>query len=261
MARGTTAEERATATLIPLNEGPPFDEDVEDSFENWRASFDKAEEPGRITAYQIPLDERGGINLQQKTQIRLGAWAVDLYSFDELCDKIINEWMIPSGDKVMAVRFIGSKAGERGIRFNKIVMLRPMPLRQTQAKDSEARESTATLMKAFQEMNERTIAMLQRLQPAQNPGGELERILALSQMINKPMQDLMITLLPALVGRPSPAGGNSFDGLGAVLEGAARIAELVKGGGNSDDDNSLAGILRAVQPMVKPALEAIPHIV
>lgn len=265
MAR-VSAEERAGATTVLLSgEGVPLD-DVEQAFEDWRTSFENAEEPGKIRAFQVPIDERGAVQLTSKTQIRLGSWPIDLYSFDELCSMLIRDFMVPAGERIMAVRLIGTKAGERGVNFNKIVILRPPA--GSSAPTAVAPESTAALLKAFSEMNERTMAMMQRIADQQRPAPvdatqELTRMLAVAQQLNNPINELMKVLLPVMMGRTPAAAPDPFSGLTGVLDIAERIADLKGGGGSTEGDggaDTVTGIIKSLVPIAKPALEAIPAI-
>ena len=101
MARGTTSDERREAvTLIPAADLPPED-DIEAAFDKWRDDLKSVESPGTIRAWQIPIDERGNVSTISKAQIRLGAWPIDLYNFDELCGIIIRDYMLPNNEKII----------------------------------------------------------------------------------------------------------------------------------------------------------------
>lgn len=262
MARGTTAEERATATLIPLDSVLSGDDDTERAFDEFRESFQTGDEPGTVRAWELTIDERGNIGTT-KAQIRLGAWPIDAYRFDELCAFLTDKFMEPTQTR-MAVRLCGTKPGQTGYVFNKIVMLK----RAVKAESSrDASESTASIMKMMQENNERMMQMFkQMMQPAErkDPMDEMQRMLAFSQMVNGPNQELMKLLIPALVGRPvasAPAASDPFASLGSLMDVAERLSEMRGGSGDSGgDSDSWVNILKAVTPLAKPALEALPAI-
>lgn len=255
--RTISDHEKKTATLIPLDSILNDADDTEAAFNDFREAFKEGEEPGTVRAYELTIDERGNVGTT-KMQNRLGAWPIDAYKFDELCGMIIEQFM-DIGQTRMAVRLTGTRTDQPGYVFNKIVMLK-RPLKKE--KTGETSDSTASIMKAMQEMNERTMQMFQRLQPAvekKDPMEEFQRIMAFSQAMNAPMMTMMQTLLPALAGRPTPtAGPDGFASLGSLLDVAERLADLRGEGGGGGDDDSWAGILRAITPLAKPALEALP---
>jgi hypothetical protein len=262
MARGTTAEERreATVTVIPAGENDYNPEDdLGNSFEGWRAATEEAAVPGKISAWQIPMDNHGVPQPTAKNQIRLGAWPIDAYKFDDLCAMLVKDFMTP--EKILCVRLIGSRTGERGNQFNRVVILRA-PEGPANGASPGNNESLSGLMKTIQESNERTLALIQRMQPApvqSDPNAELGRILQLSALINKPMQDLMTLLLPALIGRPAPAERDPLAGLSGVVDLAAKLSDLKGGGGGEGGEGGPDWLqaLKAVVPIAKPALEAI----
>jgi hypothetical protein len=130
---------------------------------------------------------------------------------------------------------------------------------------SNGSDSTGSLLKMLQEMNERNMQMFQRLQApqAEKPDtmAEINKMMAFAQAMNAPMMGMLQSLLPALAGRPLPVASDPMAGLTGILDVAERLSEFRGGGGDAGgDDNSLAGILRAVTPLVKPALEALPAV-
>lgn len=259
MARGTTADERREAvTYIAAGDLPPPD-DIDAAFDDWRKAFDAGDEPGKLTAYQIPLDERGNPIATAKNQIRLGSWPIDLYEFDELCAMLIRDFMGP--EKLLAVRLLGSRKGTAGLQFNKVVILRAPKFNPDQnAAGEPARESLASLMKTIQEANERTLTLVQSMRPPSQPDNSVEKLIAMSQAMNQPLIALMTAL--ASGGGFSRAGGDGGLGnLGAVVDLATKIADL-RGGGGGDEStgNDIVDAIKAIVPIVKPALEAVPSI-
>lgn len=259
MAKGTTADERREAvTILPGGDYNPED-DISDAFEGWRNATDETQIPGKVSAWQIPMDDRGVPQPTAKHQIRLGAWPIDAYKFDDLCEMLKRDFMTP--EKILCVRLIGSRSGERGTQFNRVVILRAT---NDEPKNNGAQQSEnlSMLMKTIQESNERTLALIQRMQPQKQETDattELQRILQLSALINKPMQDLMATLLPALIGRPAAAVTDPMAGLSGLIDVAGKLADLRGGGGGESDSDAPEWLqaLKAVVPLAKPALEAI----
>jgi len=253
-------EERKTATLIPVDSILSDVDDTEAAFSAFRASFDSSEEPGSIKAWELQIDERGNIGTT-RTQNRLGSWPIDAYTFDQICQMLIDQYMTPDQNR-MAVRLVGVSPKQSGFVFNKIVMLKRALKKESSSNGSD---STGSLLKMLQEMNERNLAMFSRLQaPAEKPdtAAEIQKMMAFAQAMNAPMLGVLQTLLPALAGRPVASAGNPFEGLTGILDVAERLSEFRGGGGGDSggDDNSFAGILRAVTPLVKPALEALPAV-
>jgi hypothetical protein len=259
MGAKISADEKNTATLVPLERILDDMDDTEASFNDFRESFQTGEEPGTVRAWELSIDERGNIGTT-KTQTRLGSWPVDAYTLDELCTLLIDQYMTPDQIR-MAVRLVGTDPKKSGYAFNKIVMLKRALKKETSSNGSE---STASIMKMMQEMNERNMVILQKMQaPApEKPDtmAEIQKMMAFAQSMNAPMMTMLQSLLPALAGRPAPAASDPFTGIAGIFDVAERLSDLRGGGERGGDDNSLAGIIRAVAPLAKPALEALPAI-
>jgi hypothetical protein len=260
--RTISEDEKKTATLVAVGSILSDVDDTEAAFNGFRESFNTGEEPGTVRAWELMIDERGNIGTT-KTQTKLGAWPVDAYTLDELCKMLIDQYMTPDQYR-MAVRLVGTDPRKSGYSFNKIIMLKRAIKKESSSNGSE---STASIMKMMQENNERIMAMVQRMQaPAAekpDPTVEIQKMLAFAQAMNAPMMGMLQTLLPALAGRPAPAAGaDPFASVGSLLDVAERLSDLRGGGGGDSggDDNSFAGILRAITPLAKPALEALPAI-
>jgi hypothetical protein len=256
--RTVTDDERKTATLIPLDSILSDMDDTEAAFNGFRESFQTGEEPGVVRAWELMIDERGNIGTT-RTQTRLGSWPVDAYTMDELCKMLIDQYMTPDQIR-MAVRLVGTDPRKSGFAFNKIVMLKRAIKKES---SSEPKDSTASILKMMQEMNERNMQMLQRLtaQPAEKPDtmAELQKMMVFAQSMNAPMMTMLSQLLPALAGRPAPAtASDPFGSLDSLLNVAERISDMRGGGGGGGDDDSVAGIIRSIVPLAKPALEALP---
>jgi hypothetical protein len=263
--RVSESERRGAVEIIPVD--VPTGEEVDDAFDKWRDATAEAEVPGKVTAWQIPMDEHGVPQPSAKNQIRLGAWPVDAYAFDDLCALLIREYMTP--EKVLCVRLLGTKAGSTGLQFNRVVTLRA-PNTKTEPTNGAAGvpDSAAGLMKVIQENNERMLAqfrsMLPQQQQQQDAMGEIRRIMELSRMMSEPTNKLLELLVPALVGRPAPATANQepFSQLSSMLDVFEKFQDLRGGGGEGGggSGSDLVEAIRAVVPIAKPALEAIPAI-
>lgn len=259
MARGTTTQERNDAVTVIEAGDIPLD-DIEGAFDEWRSSFDSGEEVGKLRAFQIPLDERGNVMATAKNQIRLGSWPIDLYDYDSLCAMLIRDFM--PAERVLAVRLVGTQVGQRGVRFNKIVVLRAPKDAPTPGRSGGESVDMAALMRSIQENNERMLSQFRAMQPApaqRDSMEEMQRMMVFVQALNKPTTDLLMALLPALAGRPTPPSADPFSGLSGILDVAEKLADL-RGGGSADTGSDWLQALRAVVPLAKPALEALPAI-
>jgi hypothetical protein len=257
--RTISDDEKKTATLVAVDSILSDVDDTEAAFNGFRESFNTGEEPGTVRAWELMIDERGNIGTT-KTQTKLGAWPVDAYTLDELCKMLIDQYMTPDQYR-MAVRLVGTDPRKSGYSFNKIIMLKRAIKKESSSNGSE---STASIMKMMQEMNERNMAMIARLQaPEAKPDtmAEINKMMAFAQSMNAPMMTMLQSLLPALVGRPAPAASDPFTGIAGIFDVAERLSDLRGGGGESGgDNNSVASIIRAIAPLAKPALEALPAI-
>ena len=260
MGAKISPEEKNNAVLMPLTQILDDMDDTEAAFNGFRESFDTAEEPGTVRAWELMIDERGNIGTT-RTQTRLGSWPVDAYTLDELCKMLIDQYMTPDQTR-MAVRIVGTDPKKSGYVFNKIVMLKRAVKRESSSNGSE---STASIMKSLQEMNERNMAMFQRMQATQpekpDVTTEIQKMMAFAQAMNAPMMTMLQSLIPALAGRPPPAsGGDPFGSFDSLLNVAERISDMRGGESSSGNDDSIGGIIRALVPLAKPALEALPAI-
>jgi hypothetical protein len=253
-----TEKEKQSATVVSLDSVLSDIDDTADAFNEFRSGFDEGEEPGTIRAYELTIDERGNIGTR-RTQTRLGAWPIDAHKFDELCQMLIDQFMLPT-QTYMAVRLVAVDPKKSGYALNRIVMLKKALKKES---SSTPVDSTASIMKAMQEMNERNMEMFRRMQPAPaektDTMAEINKMMAFAQAMNAPMMGMLSTLLPALAGRPAPAAADPFGSITGLLDVAERISDM-RGGGSGGDDNSFAGIVRAVTPLVTPALQALPAI-
>jgi hypothetical protein len=253
-----SAEEKETATLIPLERILSDIDDTESAFNEFRESFHTGDEPGVVRAWELMIDDRGNVGTT-KMQTKLGSWPIDAYRLDELCQLIVDQYMSPDQTR-MAVRLVGTDPKKTGYVFNKIMMLKRAHKKESSSNGSE---STASLLKIVQENNERVIGMMQRMQaPVEKPDvmAEIQKMMAFSQAMNAPMMAMLQSLLPALAGRPAAAGGDPFAGMTGLLDVVERVSEMRGGEGGGGDENSLVGILKAIAPLAKPALEALPAI-
>lgn len=232
----------------------PLDDDVEAAFKAWQGGFEDSETPGQIRAFKVPLDSDGRASHSAQNQIRLGNWPVDQYSFDELCNKLMRDYMDAS-EMTMAVRLIGTETGKSGVRFNKIVTLR----RANQTpQTSTAKDSVAEILRAMQENN---AAMMRAVAEMRGPNVTAQSTDNMQQMMQfaammRTMMEPMTTMFAAMMGRnPASSPGPSSD-LKGLVETLVALDDLrgSRGGGDSGGDGT-ATIVKAVADVASPLLQ------
>jgi hypothetical protein len=256
--------EREPVTYVAVKGEMENDEDIEASVDGWRESLKGAETPGLVRAYRLPFDQNGMPSYNAKNQVRLGSWPIDHYSFDELCNMIVKEFMFPN-EKQMAVRLIGTRQGLKGTEFNKIVMLQ-RPKSETQAAAESTPESMSGIMKAITESNERMLRMVQEIRPGafnpandpapQNRMTEMMQFASMMRVMMEPMTAMMAPMMQLLAGRPSSS--ESPTGMLKGLVETMAVLDGLRGGqgmGVGDKDgNSAASIFRSVADVAAPLL-------
>lgn len=233
-----------------------YKEDIENRFEEWRAQAQTAGEgsPGTIRVYKVPFDAEGKALHSASNQIRLGSYPIDQYNFDELCNKIIKEFMLPT-EKQMAVRFIGSETGKPGIRFNTLVTLQ-RPNSTTIEEHVQEKSPLGEIIKAMQQSNAQMMKMLS----GNSEGGNshMNQMMQFAAM-QRAMMEPFMGMVTAILGRPAPVAPPAESGVGALkslLEGLALLDDMrgprAAGGSSSD---GVATIVRAVADVAGPVLK------
>lgn len=254
--------EREPVTYVAVKGEMENDEDIEASIDGWRDSLKGAEAPGLVRAYRLPFDANGIPSYNAKNQVRLGSWPIDHYTFDELCGMIVKEYMFPN-EQQMAVRLIGTRQGQRGIEFNKIVMLQK-PRSDSKEGNAAAPESMAGIMKAITESNERMLRLVQEMrggpvmtdaQPT-NQMTAMMQFAAMSRAMMEPMTAMMAPLMSIIAGRPATSESPTAN-LKGLVETLAVLDGLRGGQGmgvSNSDGNSAASIFRSVADVAAPLL-------
>lgn len=258
---------RDPVTIISgYNQGedaPPPEDDIEAAFQEWKQQTENTETKGHVRVFRIPLDDKGQPSYSSKNQARLGSWPIDLYTFDELCSLLVKDYMLP-GEKMMAVRCMGTIDGKPGLAFNKIwILQRPNSADTQPTPASGANDPMSAAIRAMMETQESTMrtmqAMLQGRDSGSGGGGansvqQMMQLAVLMKTLNEPM----VTMMTAIMGRgPLPAAGGAAPGsdLKSLLEGLALLDDLRggRGGGGSET----ADIIRAVSGIAGPTLQMI----
>jgi hypothetical protein len=186
-------------------------------------------------------------------QVYLFACPVDQHDFDGLVTEIRSNWMFPD-EKVIPVRILATKAGQRGLVFNKIVRVQRSTAAPAKPLGDAGppRESVESLMRAIQDNNERmwariTDAMQARAQVAVPQRDPFEMMTAL--------MTAMGPVLAAVAGRPTPEAVNPMAGIEGTLRLLETAKSLLPGGDSSNDGDgdSMLGV-------VKEGIRALPAV-
>lgn len=249
------ARESRTFEVLPSDEPTPTD-DVEQAFMDWVDGLKDTDEPGKIRAFRIPLDEQGRASHSASGQVRLGTWPIDQYDFDTLCSKILKEFMLPN-EQMMAVRLIGTLADRKGVRFNKIVMLqRPNATNVLPTAQSSQSSGLTDVLTSMQQGQERMMRLFQEMQPKPGEGGsEAMRIAAMMRVMMEPMTTMMGPMLAALAGR-APATGGASASMKETFETMMLMDRFFsRRGGEGRKSSDFAEIATAISGVAKPVLE------
>lgn len=230
------SEERLSPIQLPEGMDPKdYDPDSEEGWQRWAADLHQAKATGKVTAYKLPIDKEGRATFTKGTsQVLLGAWPHDQYEYDDLVAIILRDFLEP-GEKA-AIRFVGSRAGVRGIQFNRIVMVQK-PGTAVATQSSQISE-IAALMRGMQESQLRMFQQLtEKEEKPQKSGFEIAKELS---VILAPI------LGPALVAWISrPAVKSDL----AQLIGAMKDLKGLTGDDDGcETDTGISGIIKAVAP-------------
>jgi hypothetical protein len=246
-----------TFEVLPSDE-PVQTDDVEQAFMDWVSGLQDTEEPGKIRAFRVPLDEQGRASHSATGQVRLGTWPIDQYDFDTLCTKIMKEYMLPT-ENMLAVRLIGTLTGKNGVRFNKIVMLqRPNTISAVVAPSQTG--GLGDVLESMQKGQERMMRIFQEMQgkPGDNGGqSEMMRMAAMMRVMMEPMTTMMGPILAAFAGRSAPVAGPTTS-MRETMETFMLMDKFFGRRGNEGrrgNVSDFAEIATAVSGVAKPMLE------
>lgn len=241
------ARQREPMTLIPaddveIDRDVGYDGDAEQAWEKWGEALHQAENPGSVRVAKLPLDEKGAPQVNVKGQIQLGSWPFDQYTFEELLAKIRQDFM--KAGETIAIRITGTSAGERGVKFNRVVMV------QKPSGTGESSNQLGEVLRAMQESQNAQAQMLERiLQPRQGDGLRSNNDNNLVDSLVK-LSPLLAPVIAALTTRmmtPATTAGNGLTEMLSGLEKLMTLREMVSGGQSNEESNTL-GIIKAVAP-------------
>jgi hypothetical protein len=220
------------------------DADSEAAWDGWISDLKRANGSGLIRAAKLPTDEQGNPLPNSKGQIQLGSWPHDQFDYDSLLAHIRMRFMKPG--ETIHVRITGTEPGKPGVKVNNIVSLqRDAPAVGTDAMTSQLGE----VLTAMREDRAALTTTLQAiLTPPAPPAAPVPGPSAMVVMkdIAAVLTPFFAPIIAAWIARPSKPQSD----IGQMIEAVARLKDLSNGGseGGSNDDNSIAGLVKAVAP-------------
>lgn len=223
------------AGIVPVSD----DSDAEGAWDEWIKSTRESEGQGIIRAYKLPLDKDGNpMHGKGARQVLLGSWAHDLYTFDQLCQKLTNEFLKPG--ETAHIRLQGNQSGQRGNMLNRIVTLQRSAV-ETALTPQGGSGSVVEMMKMMQEGQAQMAQMMERILTKPEP----EKKTDFTDTLLK-LSPLLAPLLPVIAQRFLSPPKSDLEGLiGAMV----KLKDLTgDGGGGGGDDESIAGMVKAIAP-------------
>lgn len=240
-------------TIIPADDAMQYDPDLENAFTEFRDALKTSQATGMLRVYRIPYDERGRPSYVSKNQAILFSCPVDLYSMEEIVTKVKKEFIRP-GENRICVRLIGTRSGEGGIKFNKILEIE-QENQSVPSPNPEIRESMADLLRAVQENSSQQMQAFQ---------GLFERLIASKTPSTDPMQIAIgmmgaMAQFMAVINKPAGAvaapAGTLLEQI-ETLKALRGLATDLTGEGGSDE-NTAVGVAKAVAPVAASFLDIL----
>lgn len=234
-------------------DGVGTDPDLEAEFDELREALNNAEKGGKVNVYRVPLDDSNNPMPNAKHQIQLFSFPVGQMDLENVIAKVKRDYMLPT-ENFITIRLIGVQPGLRGTRFNRIVTIqRANSENKSSTSGPENRESVAAILRAIQETNSQQLqywqAFFQRTQPQQGQKDPLEMAIAMMSVMAQMVGNLS-------KGAPATAAPTLLEQIQTMKALKDLSGELI-GDSNMGDDNSVAGILKAVTPLALPVLQTM----
>lgn len=221
------------------------DRDAEDAWNDWQEALRSSEAGGLIHAHRLPTDSDGN-PLQGKGArfSHLGSWDHQLFSFEELVEKLRREFIKP-GERAH-IKLTGMVKGKRGSMFSQIVTIE----RAAVSTDGAGGESVSQLFRLMQEGQQQNAQMLREIiQPAiptaQTPSRSFSDTAKEFTAILAP---IVGPILAAWIARPAKPKSDLAELVGAM----SQMKDFISG--KSDNDDSESGTLATIIKAVAPAL-------
>jgi len=241
-------------------EGDPFssinsDADIDEAFIDMQQAFQKAQQPGTLRVYKVPIDENGNALPKAQGQVYLASYAIDQYSYDELLAVIKSRFMKP-GEEI-TVRVCASRPGVRGFVINRMITISREAEPDANAPNA-AFGQLGDVLRLMQENTQRNSEMMERILTPRSDGvaptvpkrDGVDTAIALMGALTP----LLTPLIAGMMNRPKQQSD-----LGGMIDAVVKLKGLATGevqGGN-DDDNSTIGLVKALGPGVINAFTEI----
>jgi hypothetical protein len=250
MARMTQQEREDADVVVIENKGGviPISDDVdsEGSWDEWIKGLKDSDETGTVRAYRLPVDGEGNPTSAKGRQILLGSWSHQLYTLEQLCEKVKADFM--RAGEVAHIRFQGNQSGRRGVMFNKIITLQKA---QTATDLTPVPQSeTANVIRALQDGQSQMMQLMERL--ATKPEEPKKDWLETFGKIAAILTPIATPLVTHLLTRQPPKSD-----LEALMGTMLKMKEFVNGDGGGGEDESMSSMIKAIAPSALQAFAAL----
>jgi hypothetical protein len=186
--------------LMPAGSSSGYDPETEAAFEQFREDLRTHNTDGTLWCYRMPLDERGDLIANAKNTILFTA-PIQRYSLEEVIARVQSEYMV-APERRACIRIAGTRKGERGVRFNTVVMVE-ISARAAEVTKDPARESIAELLRALQDGQKATVAMVREMFTQQHQAPALPAAPPITQL--RELAEIMFLLNGGKAGQAPAA--------------------------------------------------------
>jgi hypothetical protein len=239
------------AQLLPRQISADVDDaynpELEAAFEQLKEDFRTANSEGTLWVHRVPLDQATGDVISNGKNVFLFSAPIQRYSTEEIYSKVQREFM--ESMRVTCIRVSATRKGERGVRFNQLVMVES-PARRDEKQPGETGGgvqlgSLGDIMRVIQEGQQQMLALMQRaLQPLHaqpQPQGMQPQIDTL-----RSLAEIMF-----LIGggtRAAPAQTSVLDQLKTLRELRGFVGELADDAPTNGGGDGPAAVLKHLSP-------------
>lgn len=243
------------------------DPDLDAAFQAFRDEIADGETlEGTISAYKLPMDREGNVIAKSKKQAFLFTCPTGGVSLIDIITRIKRDFIRP-GETAITVRLAGNRPGRRGSEFNKILYIE----RENEAAAAPVSSSPdiIQMLRAMQEMNaqaiqrqesftQRLLEMQLQIAQARQPVGTAPAVSSdpMVMMEKMMLMQTMMSKFAAITNAPATAATatDPMTQLLGTLKMMKEVQSFMGTGGAESDDNSFAGILKALAPIAAPGL-------
>lgn len=213
---------------------------------------------GSIAVYEVPTDASGQPRPQTYNKTKLFTVPVGSVTIDDICDRVIREFMEP-GQRMM-IQLLAHKAGERGIKLNRMFSLRRGKETGLTKTDDSAPGQIERLMRLVQEQRRADMAELREILSA-NVRPQADPV----QLGLGIAEKMMVAFGNASAGRlPGAAPANDPNSMMMTMMSTFMLKMMEKSFDNMqnppaariENDDGGAKILSAVADIAKPLIAA-----